>query len=79
MKKEKLQIEMFWHCKKCLNEVKKLNQSPQEYQQISVGITKKGIQVWCNRHNHNVIHLDLNPNLKEMPKPKYDIGKITTR
>jgi hypothetical protein len=28
------------------------------WQWISVGLTPKGIQVWCNRHHANLLHID---------------------
>ena len=44
------EIDMYWHCKKCLNE-----DLPQR---IGVGWTAKGVQVWCETHNENVRHID---------------------
>lgn len=32
--------------------------SPSKYARISVGFTELGIQVWCVRHDVNVIHID---------------------
>jgi len=53
------EIEMFFHCKECLIEVGKLNNmSPREYAELEVGWTTKGFQVWCKRHEKNVVHLD---------------------
>jgi len=65
-------IETFLHCKMCVDELKnsKSNddlsmidpQSTQEshgtYARFEVGWTQKGFQVWCMRHNVNVIHID---------------------
>ena len=53
----KNQIEIFIHCRKCMDE-KPTDISPKDYQQIQVGFTELGIQVWCNRHNCNIIHID---------------------
>ena len=44
------EIVGYWHCKKCCDE-----DLPQR---ISVGVTAKGIQVWCETHNGNVRHID---------------------
>ena len=30
-----------------------------DYQALEVGLTEHGIQVWCRRHERNVVHLDL--------------------
>ena len=29
-----------------------------EYMRFDVGFTAKGIQVWCRRHDANVVHID---------------------
>lgn len=44
---------MYFHCKNCLN-VKTL----EDNSWLAVGFTKKGIQVWCETCNRNVINLD---------------------
>jgi len=55
------EIEFFWSCSKCLEEVKHLpDQSPSEYARLNIGPTKNGIQIWCVRHDCNVANLDLN-------------------
>lgn len=53
----KNQIDLFFHCKKCLQEIPE-QQSPSDYQKLEVGWTLKGIQVWCKIHNKNIIHID---------------------
>jgi hypothetical protein len=50
-------IQMFVHCRKCLAELPS-GQSPQDYRRYSVGFTKKGLQVWCDRHDCNIVHID---------------------
>ncbi len=50
-------ISMFLHCKKCLEELPK-DTSPREWVRIEAGWTKKGLQVWCVRHEINVMALD---------------------
>lgn len=56
----KLNIQAYLHCALCLNELKRDNipQSPKEYQQIQAGWTPEGLQIWCSRHNCNIIHID---------------------
>ena len=56
-------IVAYLHCGKCLEEYeqdKKINKvmSPKDYARTQTGWTKQGIQVWCNRHECNVIHID---------------------
>jgi len=51
------EIQMFFHCKDCMDELPN-KMSPQEYIHIECGWTEKGFQVWCIRHNKNIIHMD---------------------
>jgi hypothetical protein len=51
------EIQGFVHCGKCLSEVPE-HLTPGEYQHVNVGFTKQGLQVWCVRHNCNVMHID---------------------
>lgn len=53
----KQQIEAFFHCAKCLEELP-IDQSPKSYSRTSSGWTVKGIQVWCNRHDIEIVHID---------------------
>lgn len=57
------EIEMFIHCEECALEWKadkSINTkfTPRDYARFSIGWTKKGLQVWCIRHDLNVLHLD---------------------
>lgn len=56
-RKAKNEIGSFIHCKKCLSELPP-DESPASWARLSVGWTKLGLQVWCERHDINVIHLD---------------------
>ncbi len=56
-------ISQFIHCAQCLREFPQaLRQdgimSYADYQEIEVGFTDVGIQVWCKRHNRNIVHFD---------------------
>ena len=51
------EIELYLHCTKCLKE-KPNHISPSEYISIEVGWTIQGIQVWCKRHNCNIVHIN---------------------
>ena len=57
-----LSITTFLHCRRCIEE-KPENISPRDYAQLEVGYTKIGLQIWCRRHNINIIHIDFE-NLK---------------
>ena len=49
------------HCRVCIEELragKAGTSSPKEYADIGVGVTKEGLQVWCNRHDINIVHID---------------------
>ncbi len=73
-------IEMYFHCGQCVTEWKadkkiSSKQSPKDYSQIQAGWTKKGLQIWCNRHNCNILHIDFegkkhpaNVSIKEVKK-----------
>ena len=50
-------ILMFLHCAECLKD-RPEDQSPRDYIHVEVGQTKDGIQVWCIRHEMNVLALD---------------------
>lgn len=44
------EIQLYFHCRKCIKE--KLSSN------IAVGWTELGIQVWCETHEINIIHID---------------------
>ncbi len=50
-------ITAFFHCGLCLDELPK-DIPPREYASLEVGYTATGLQVWCKRHEVNVIHID---------------------
>ena len=50
-------ITQFFHCKKCIEEMPN-GVSPKDYARLSVGWTKLGVQVFCVRHDINVVHID---------------------
>ena len=51
------QIKLFLHCKRCFEESRGKS-TPADYQQIEAGWTDRGLQVWCKRHDMNVVHID---------------------
>ena len=58
-------IQMYFHCKDCLNNGRK--------DKIAVGWTVKGVQVWCETCDTNVVALDfkgLKVGYDENPKEK---------
>ncbi len=53
-------IESYMHCGKCITEWGEgaaEGLSPRDWSHLSVGFTKEGLQVWCNRHDCNVVHI----------------------
>lgn len=54
------EIEAFTHCKRCMDELKngEIELSPRDYAQLEVGFSKLGLQVWCKRHDANIVHID---------------------
>jgi hypothetical protein len=53
----KLEISAYIHCGLCLAE-KPDGVSPAGYSRLEIGWTPHGLQVWCRRHNCNVMHID---------------------
>ena len=51
------EIKAYLHCKLCMGEIPDTT-CPADWARLNVGWTKKGLQVWCERHNENVINLD---------------------
>ena len=58
-------IYQFIHCPQCVRELtevlrqdRSVSMSPSDLQEIEVGFTDVGIQLWCKRHNHNIVHFD---------------------
>ncbi len=52
------EIKAYMHCGLCQREDLPEGQSPADAQRISVGWTPLGLQVWCDKHNVNIIHVD---------------------
>ncbi len=54
-------IRQFWHCRKCMTEWsagKAPGQSPADYSRLEAGWSELGLQVRCQRHDINIIHID---------------------
>ena len=51
------QIQLYLNCGMCAKELPP-GESPQTYAHTQAGWTKHGIQVWCVRHDMNIIHID---------------------
>jgi hypothetical protein len=47
----------FMHCRRCLSELPD-GESPESWARLSVGWTAIGLQVWCVRHDVNLLHID---------------------
>ena len=50
-------IAMYLHCRKCIKELPP-GESPRDYAAIEAGWTKIGLQLWCKRHDKNILHVD---------------------
>ena len=57
MLSNELSIVSYLHCRQCLEEIPG-GVNPREWAQLEVGFTKPGLQVWCRRHECNVVHID---------------------
>lgn len=66
-------IIAFLHCRRCGHEVPR-GMSMREYARYEVGWTSQGFQLWCLRHECNVLHVDFQgqkhpANLSALVKP----------
>lgn len=72
MSDSKLEITAYIHCHKCLAELP-LGTSPKEWSRTQTGLTPTGVQVWCNRHEINVMNLDVDVTERgNATTPKHD-------
>lgn len=59
-----LSIIQYFHCRQCVSEVLDIArrteqpQSPATYSRYDVGFTEIGLQIWCRRHEINLVHID---------------------
>ena len=55
-----LNIDSYVACPKCAKEVADIEPkiSLQDYAAIDVGFTNWGLQIWCRRHQVNIVHID---------------------
>ena len=51
------EIISYFHCGMCLQEIPD-GVSPAVWADLEFGFTEKGLQVWCRRHDCNLIHID---------------------
>jgi hypothetical protein len=51
------EISGYLHCGRCMEDLPP-GISPKEYQRVQVGKTPRGLQVWCTRHDCNILHID---------------------
>lgn len=52
-----LEVLQYCHCSVCLQEMP-AGESPKTWARLSVGWTERGLQVWCARHECNVMNID---------------------
>lgn len=57
MLSNKCEITLYLHCRKCVDEIPD-DVNPKDWAQLEVGWTSEGLQVWCRRHECNVVHID---------------------
>lgn len=51
------EIQSFMHCGECIKELPR-GMSPRDYTAIECGWTPLGFQIWCKRHELNMLHVD---------------------
>ena len=68
----KNEIESYLHCRLCVASVPQ-GMSAQEWARLSIGIRSDGrTQVWCNRHNRNVMILPTKLAVPECEHPDHN-------
>lgn len=55
------EIRDYLYCAKCDDSCPS-TETLKNWQRLSIGLTSYGLQVWCDRHNVNVLHFDLSGN-----------------
>jgi hypothetical protein len=73
------EIATHFHCRLCMEQLPP-GESPQSYARRDVGFTKLGFQVWCVRHDCNIIHMDFQgqrhpANQSRAPRPGEERAK----
>ena len=66
---DKNKIMAFFHCKECLKDLP-VSMSPQDFMKIDCGWTEEGFQVYCLRHELQVIHVDFQGVKQELVAPE---------
>lgn len=51
------EIQSYLHCGLCIQELPH-GVSPKHWSRTQAGWTEQGLQIWCNRHDCNVLHID---------------------
>jgi len=51
-----LSISTYFHCARCLED-RPEGESPASFARLAAGFTKEGLQVWCVRHECNIMHV----------------------
>lgn len=58
--REPNEISGYVHCAMCLRELRlhdlPAGDSPATFARVNVGLTARGVQAWCVRHNVNIAH-----------------------
>jgi hypothetical protein len=72
-------IRGYVHCAKCLREQPASGQSPRDFARLNFGFTDEGIQVWCVRHDCNVIHIDFEGQQHPARSEPYEMPDVLKR
>ena len=58
IEKSNNEIQMYLHCKECITDFHNKKYAIGWNRKYAIGWTKVGIQVWCETHNINMIHIN---------------------
>ena len=73
------EITSYLHCALCLEEFMKGAggvAAPRDYAQTETGFTELGLQVWCKRHECNVVHIDFEGNCHPSNETRINFPKL---
>ena len=62
------EIISFVHCGDCCNEIP-AGESLQDYARYELGFSGDGFQVWCLRHDREVVHLNSDGFINDLDRP----------
>ena len=72
------EIDNYTHCALCIEELEtgEYEYSPRDYARTEIGFTSIGLQVWCIRHECNIMHIDFEGNCHPSNETRINFPKL---